>query len=110
MVPIPKKIRKKLSEMDFMKRCIWCGTYQNIEWEHSLKYSGKKVQEDYAIQPLCRYCHRGYSGTIKREIKDYSEFIAIVRGLPDLIRKYPRYDWLQRKHELEYKLIKKNLC
>lgn len=106
---IPPEIRKQLSNSDRMKKCIWCGTQQNIEWEHSLKYSGKKVQEDFAIQPLCRDCHRGYSGTIKREIKDYSEFIAIVRGLKDLVKKYPKFDWQRRKQELEYKLIRRNI-
>lgn len=109
MTLIPKEIRKNLSESDYMKSCCYCKSTQNIEWEHSLKYSGKKIQEDYAIQPLCRDCHRGYSGTIKREIKDYSEFIAIVRGLPDLQRDYPKMDWVRRKKELEYKLILKKI-
>lgn len=109
MRPIPLRIRKQLDELEFMKKCIWCGTQQNIEREHSLIYSGRQINEVYAIQPLCRDCHRGYSGTIKREIKDYSEFIAIVRGLPDLQRDYPRVDWTQRKKELEYKLIRRNI-
>lgn len=109
MSNIPPTIRRQLANSDYMKKCIRCGTQQNIEWEHSLKYRGQKIQEDYAIQPLCRDCHRGYSGTIKREIKDYSEFIAIVRGLKDLVKKYPRFDWKRRKEELEYKLIRRNI-
>lgn len=110
MRKIPQKIRKQLSESSFMKKCINCGSQNNIEFEHSLIYAGKQINEVYAIQPLCRTCHRGYSGTIKREIKDYSEFIAIVRGLKDLVKKYPKFDWQRRKQELEYKLIRKNLC
>ncbi len=109
MRPIPQKISKQLDEMEFMKKCINCGSQSNIEREHSLIYAGKQINEVYAIQPLCRTCHRGYSGTIKREIKDYSEFIAIVRGLKDLVKKYPKFDWQRRKQELEYKLIRKNL-
>ena len=109
MGPIPAKIRKQLDELEFMKKCIWCGTQQNIGREHSLIYAGKQINEVYSIQPLCRDCHRGYSGTIKREIKDYSEFIAIVRGLKDLVKKYPKFDWQRRKQELEYKLIRRNI-
>lgn len=109
MRPIPLRIHKQLDEMEFMKKCIWCGTQQNIEREHSLIYAGKQINEVYSIQPLCRDCHRGYSGTIKREIKDYSEFIAIVRGLKDLVKKYPKFDWQRRKQELEYKLIRRNI-
>lgn len=109
MRKIPKKIREQLSDMPYMKKCIYCGSQSNIEWEHSLKYKNSQIQEVYAINPLCREHHRGYSGTIKREIKDYSEFIAIVRGLKDLVKKYPKFDWKRRKQELEYKLIRKNL-
>ena len=107
MRTIPKKIRDKLSESDWMKKCLWCGTQQNIEWEHSLLYKGSQINEVFSIQPLCRTCHRGYSGTIKREIKDYSEFIAIVMGLPDLQRKYPKFNWSQRKEYLQSKVLKK---
>ena len=106
---IPKKIRDQLSESEYMKKCCRCGSQSNIEWEHSLTYSGRQINEVYSINPLCRTCHRGYSGTIKREIKDYSEFIAIVRGLKDLVKKYPKFDWVRRKQELEYKLIRKNI-
>jgi hypothetical protein len=36
---------------------------------------------------------------------------AIQRGwLKDLVKKYPKFDWQRRKQELEYKLIRKNLC
>ena len=109
MRTIPKKIRDQLSDMPYMKKCIYCGSQSNIEFEHSLIYSGRQINEVYSINPLCHTCHRGYSGTIKREIKDYSEFIAIVRGLKDLVKKYSKFDWQKRKQEVEDKLIRKNI-
>lgn len=106
MQPIPMKLRRKLSDNPFMRKCCWCGVESGIEWNHALIYSGRQISEEYAIIPLCRKCHRGYSGTIKAEIKEYCEMLAIVRGLQDLIIKYPKFNWLQRKDYLTKKFIK----
>lgn len=106
MQPIPMKLRRKLSDNPFMRKCCWCGVQSGIEWNHAIIYSGRQISEEYAITPLCRKCHRGYSGTIKKDIKDYCEFMAITKGLADLIVKYPKFDWLTRKKYLESKFIK----
>lgn len=103
------KIRKQLSEDEFMKKCVNCGRIDSIEWNHALYYRNRQINELYSLVPLCTNCHRGNFGDIKKEIKDYSEFIAIVRGLPDLQRDYPKMDWVRRKKELEYRLIRRNI-
>lgn len=81
-----------------MQKCCYCGSTVNIEWNHALIYSGKQIDEWYAIVPLCASCHRGEFGTIRKEIKDYCSWLAITRGLPDLIKDYPRRDWLFEKN------------
>lgn len=105
---IPPRIRKNLSEKDYMKRCCYCGSRSEIEWEHPLKYHNRQINEEYSIVALCRDHHRGYTlGAISREVKDHCELIAISMGLPDLQRKYPRYDWVKRKEYLQSKVLKK---
>lgn len=106
MSPIPKKIRKILNADQYMKTCVNCKSTQHIEFNHALIYSGRQIQEVYSILPLCTTCHRGYSGTIRREIKDFCELIAITRGTADLVKKYPRFDWITRKNYLTNKLVK----
>lgn len=107
MRPISKKVKAVLEKDPWMKKCCYCGTFENIEWNHAIQYAGKQLDEVYCLTPLCRNCHRGYSGTIKSEIKEFCEFLAITRGLPNLIKKYPKFKWLQRKTYLQSKLVKK---
>jgi hypothetical protein len=106
MRPIPQSLKRKLSNDPFMKKCVWCGVESGIEWNHALIYQNRQVNESYAIVPLCIKCHRGELGTIKKTIKDYCTFIAISRGLSDLVVKYPRHDWKQEKDYLTSKFIK----
>lgn len=105
MRPIPPKLRKQLAKDPYMQACIWCGSRTNIEWEHSLTYGGRQINEWYAINPLCRNCHRGYSGTVKAVIKDFSRWTALVRGIKHLMRDYPKHPWLQDKKYLDNKFL-----
>lgn len=105
---IPTKKRNKLSEQEWMSKCCYCGRRNEIEWEHPLYYQGKQINEEYSIVPLCREHHRGYTlGDISREVKDHCELIAIMMGLVDLQRNYPKFDWKKRKEYLQSKVLKK---
>ena len=75
MRPIPDKLRKKLSNMPHMAQCAWCTAKSNLEWHHAIQYSGKQMNEWYAIIALCRQCHRGEFGTLRAEIKDFCELL-----------------------------------
>lgn len=103
MTPIPVKVRRKLALDPWMKKCCYCGA-QTVEWDHALKYSSRQIQEWYAIVPLCKECHRGENGTISREVRDFTKLLAITRGIRELQKNYPKYDWLQEKRYLENKL------
>ena len=98
---IPKKIRDPLSKDPRMKKCIACGSLNNIQWHHALDYSGRSMQETYAIQPLCEPCHMGNSMRPTKYADAMSELVAITMGLSELQTKYPKFDWLQRKKYLE---------
>ncbi len=106
MRPIPDKLSKKLANLPHMAQCAWCARGNNLEWHHALQYSGKQINEWYAIIALCRDCHRGEFGTLRVEIKDFCEMLAITRGLEDLIKKYPKREWLWEKKWREQKVKK----
>lgn len=71
---IPLKMRAEMERDPFYHQCArnaalhdhtcQCdpirGTYgRMIEWEHALIYAGQKVQEKFAIVPICWWSHRG---------------------------------------------------
>lgn len=103
---IPKSIREELEEDPFMRRCIY--TYigrghecyntpgrVTPEFEHSLIYGGKQLQERFAIVPVCFYHHRG--GGMD---KAFHQFVALCIRLTQteyigLKKKYPRHNWDQ---------------
>lgn len=103
MKSIPAHIRHDLAKNIRMRKCLGCGATQNIEWHHSI-IMNKQFNYPYCIQPLCKNCHRGYSGSIDPYAKLVCELTAITLGLSDLRRKHPKFDWLQRKKWLENKL------
>jgi len=90
--------------MEHMRSCAWCGRQNRLEWNHALMYSNRQINEWYSIIALCNDCHRGDFGTIKKEIRDYCTLLAITRGLQDLVKKYPRRDWVWEKNWLEQKV------
>lgn len=99
MQPIPLKLRNKLSECFDMKVCVHnnCECQGRIEWEHVWLYSGKQIQEDWAIIPCCFYHHRGNGLD-----KDFNRYCSLKKaneinknGIQDCYTKYPKKDWLQ---------------
>ncbi len=104
MRPLGKKVKVDLEKDEFMKKCCYCGNQKSIEFNHALIYGGRQMDEAYAITPLCSDCHRGDNGTIKKEIRDYCTLLAITRGLPKILKKYPKRDWIWEKQWLEQKV------
>lgn len=68
-----------------------------ITWEHAWIYGANKIQEKWAIIPLCEHHHLG-----KGMIKWKNELIALRRATPEDLAKYPRKDWAQELKRLEY--------
>lgn len=70
--PIPKPMRAKMEAMPFYHTCIRnkllndhvCETDplrpgKPVDWEHAIRYAGKKLNEIWAIIPICWLVHRG---------------------------------------------------
>ena len=91
MRPIPLKLRKQLSEDPFMRKCIHKGCNFKPEWEHAWIYSGKQINEAWAIVPCCKYHHRGDGLD-----KNYNKYIALTRAdLKDLNTRLYKKNWSQ---------------
>lgn len=103
---MPPALRRRLDDDPWMHKCCYCGARGSIEWNHALIYKNCQINEWYAIIPLCSECHRGYNGTIKKEIRDYCTWLALIRGLQYLQRDYPRHDWAQDKRYLDRIFLK----
>ena len=97
MSPIPKKLRAEMAVDTYYTVCARKGDDCNgkITWEHSLKYSGKQIQERWAIIPLCWNHHLG-EGLDKR----MNEYIAFSRATDEELSKYPKSDFKQKKKYL----------
>lgn len=61
---IPPKMRVQMSENPFYKNCCYAyftgdtNCSGKIEWHHNLIYAGQRVNEIFAILPVCQYHHR----------------------------------------------------
>lgn len=102
---IPPVIRENLSNNKYMQTCKYCDLKgikeTKVEWHHALKYAGRSMQEEYSIIPLCSEHHRGALGTIHSDVKTYSEYLAISRGINELTKKYPKVNWQQQLNYLK---------
>jgi hypothetical protein len=58
---IPSKVLKEILSDPIYKTCVKKGHDCNgrITFEHAWQYSGKSIQEKWAIMPLCWYHHLG---------------------------------------------------
>lgn len=107
---IPPKQREKMADDPFYKRCIreHEGTCDGrITWEHALIYQGRKIQDEFAIVPLCEFHHsigiHHEDGDLQ---KDYGKWVAISRMTNE--EKFIKYDkacppWNQQLKLLENK-------
>ena len=92
MRPIPKKLRYKLSNDPFYKKCCIADKHcqGQIEWHHNLIYAGRQQNEPFCILPLCSYHH---SIEKNREIKPRLNEIMFSRATAEDKQKYPRLKW-----------------
>lgn len=100
MRPIPPKLRKQLAEDNYYWKCARENAVceGRITWEHAWIYSGKQINEVWAIIPLCHYHHQG-----KGLDKDKNRYLALRRASESDLAKYPRRDWKQELKHLTKK-------
>lgn len=82
----------------YYSRCARQGAdcHGRITWEHAMYFSGRKIQDRWAIIPLCWYHHLG-SGLNKR----INEFLALRRASEADLAKYPKSNFKQMRTYLE---------
>lgn len=57
MRPIPKRLRERMAADPFYSRCCITGATAGIQWHHNMVYSGRQVNEAWAILPVCGAVH-----------------------------------------------------
>ena len=98
---IPLKLRREIADDPFMTWCVWSGDTKNVSWEHCWIYSGRQINEKWAIVPL----RRDLNVNITKEIKDYCRWISLIRAKPKDLAKYPKKNWTQIKKFLDNKFL-----
>lgn len=96
--PIPIKMRREMAEMPYYRLCALRSEHDcegRITWEHAMTHGSKKVQEIWAIIPLCEWSHLGPGLN-----KEKNQWIALSRATDEDIEKYPRTDWIQKRRYL----------
>src|SRR4051794_40097094 len=91
MIPIPSSLRADMAKDPYYKRCARQDMFhdhecevrpydsQLIEWEHAFVVAGKRLQERWAIIPICWATHSG-----PQLDKEKNEYIALCRAtLPE---------------------------
>ena len=111
-MPIPLKQREEMSQDPFYQFCLRVQEGKcsgRITWEHALIYAGKKMQDKFAIVPLCEYHHsigkHHEDGDLQ---KDYGQWVAISRMTPEDYLNYPKRNWKKDLQLLENKYGKYN--
>lgn len=106
MKPIPLKLRADIQADPWMTRCClakfsWHTCGGRIEWEHRWLYKGERIQEAWAILPLCHDGHELKTrGTGAQKTKDALAVISLSRATSDDLAKYPKMDWSNEKRKL----------
>ena len=72
-----------------------------ITWEHSMYYAGKKIQEKWAIIPLCEYAHSVGpfmdGGILNKEI---NRWIALNRADDNELMVFPKANFIHERERL----------
>lgn len=114
--PIPKAMRAEMHEMSYYHQCarnealndhecLPCPvTGRLIEWEHAMKYAGSKVNEIWAIVPICWWAHRGPG-----LVKEINQWLALNRATAEDFDKYPHNSWETERSYLNAKYGTPNL-
>lgn len=109
--PIPKAMRAEMAAMPYYHTCARYDalhdhvcqpnpmTGQLIEWEHAFIYGSSKINEIWAIVPICYWAHSG-PGLVKH----INEWLAINRATPADLQKYPRkaWDFIKKQRNARY--------
>jgi nitric oxide synthase oxygenase domain/subunit len=101
---IPPKLKEKLSKNQWYYKCCRADKecLGRITWEHSYIYSGRQIQEEWAILPLCLHHHLG-TGLDKR----INHWISINRMTKKDELKYPKFNWARERLILNKKYGRK---
>lgn len=106
MRPIPKKLKEEMAADPFYKRCCVTGSVgSKIDWHHNLIFSGRQVNEKWAILPLSKHIHDNVW-----KYRDILDWIMLNRATDDQLKKYSKaVDLVKRKKQLNEKYGKKNI-
>jgi len=94
---IPLRMRRILENDPYMQYCAYCGTF-GAQWHHPFRHAGRRVNEIWAIVPLCPKCHLRSDKFI---VNEFSAYIALVRyrtlykSWDHICQKYLNRDWEQ---------------
>jgi hypothetical protein len=97
MRAIPPKLKTEILADPFYKVCIRDNKEcrGRIEWEHAFVYAGRQINEKWAIVPVCTYHHRE-----EGLVKNFNRWVAINRATKEDFKKYPKFDWIKLKNNL----------
>jgi hypothetical protein len=93
---ISPKNRQRISEDPYYHKCARANKdcQGRITIEHALEYAGHRIDDMFALIPLCEWHHsvnqfQDGGGMIKK----YNEIIAMARATKEEKKKYPNFKW-----------------
>jgi len=106
---IPTKMLQQMLAMPYYRQCCFhtrfagkCGVGR-LQYHHHLRYGGRRINEIFAILPLCPTIHEA-EGNVK--IREHLDYIMVTRMTEEDFAKYPNVDWQQKKEYLTEKFNK----
>ena len=103
MRPIPPQLRAEIAKDPFMQKCCYTGETKDITWEHCWIYSGRQINEKWAIVPLVK---RYNTNAMPIKIKNWCRWVSLMRASKEDLAKYPKKNWLQEKRYLDNLFLK----
>lgn len=94
--PIPASMRMELFQDPFMQSCcVVDETCEGrIEWNHHLKFAGKRINEKFGILPMCTSHHRR-----EAQFRDILNIIMVSRATEKELLPYCKLtDYIALKH------------
>ena len=105
MRKIPIKIREVINKDSFYKKCIHESIASNdIEIEHAFSYSGRQINELFALVPVRRKYNRNPSARDKgfnQWVACWRYFLADEKYQSEIKKKYPKVDFTKKLLDLE---------
>lgn len=85
--PIPPKMRAEMAKDKFYSRCCLQSSEcrGRIQWHHHLKWRGQRVNEKWAILPLCEHHH-----AIESHFYPQLTRIMVLRASEEELQKYSK--------------------